>query len=500
MGLTDRANSSGRAYDTWRAVALAVLLGVGVGVAGAILPAPYVFAVCILLPAMIWLLVRMRTGAFTLDGPGWSLLAVLIALPMALHISAQGISLGRPVLGRMEGESVSLNAVVVACWSAMAILLLVLGRETRVRGRLWKPVLWFVLANTMALSFGWLRMALAGTTSLREMLSSALIAAQIVVPLIAYLLVVNSRVSAPKAMRLMAIMMGVVGIWALAQTLQTARVVGVDMFRGKYAEYISFFGARMYTVQYATYWPTVVSVLGTYLAALLLIGRRRSRTATLAITAALLAVIAYQAFLGERRAAVLTLFFGCILVAGFARNLKVSLGLLAMIAGFAVALAAAGDTVAFVRFSYLIGPSQSRSVSERLDVMRGAAGRIVDNPIVGAAYTPFDAGDPLEDGILRIPSAHNFYLDLAQKAGLVALLLYLVLLALASHVAWRVARWADDPSTRVVGVTVFVSFVLVSLVSNQLQNTFSQLYPGIFFWTLIALCEIALPPVRRMSS
>jgi O-antigen ligase len=210
---------------------------------------------------------------------------------------------------------------------------------------------------------------------------------------------------------------------------------------------------------------------------------------------ALVLVVAYQAFLGERRAATMTLFLGCLGVIWLTwrrqRRLKSGLGLLVLLVAVTVALANSGSSTAFVRFRYLFGQTASRSVPERIEVFMGAVGRVATNPIFGAAYVPFDAGDPLENGILRIPSAHNFYLDLAQKAGVPALLLYIVLLVSASRLAFRAARTAEDPSLRAMNVTIAISFVLVCLISNQVQNTFSQLYPGIFLWTMIALCEIA---------
>lgn len=475
------------------AVAVALLLGA----VTAFLPAPYLLgnvALTLGTAAGLTLAVIRRLAGTGMDE--W-LMGMALALPLGIHVAPSGLALGRPARGRLEGETVAVSAVVVGMWLMVAAVRMLEARR-RVRARLWRWVALFAALNLVALSVGWLQRSFGEGLSSRELISAALLAAQPIVPLVAYLLVVNSKVPAERAARVLAAMMTTVGLWLLLQTWESVRTEGMGVLQGRYAEYVNLFGIRAYTVQYTSYWPTVVSILGVYLTALLLVGGPRTWFSRALLVTALVGVIAYQAVLGERRTAVLTLLFGCAGV-GWAAWLQhqrrlgraavvLLLGLLITTVG---GLASLSQTVAFVRFRYLFGVEGSRSVAERIEVLQAAAERVLRNPLVGSAYVPFDEGDPLERGILRIPSAHNFYVDLAQKAGVPVLVAYLVLLAVAARIPIELAHWPGDTSTRVLAVTTAVSFILVCLVANQFQNTFSQPYPAIVLWTMVGLCERA---------
>lgn len=139
------------------------------------------------------------------------------------------------------------------------------------------------------------------------------------------------------------------------------------------------------------------------------------------------------------------------------------------------------------------------AVLERVAHWQAAWEMWTDHPWIGVGIGNYASVYPryaLPLWPLALGHAHNYYLNIAAEAGILGLLAYLYLWAVAALSAWRAARggssgWRWGVALGVVGVLAHLS------IHNLFDNLFVH---GMYLHVAVLLGFVAVLPVRRSDS
>lgn len=124
------------------------------------------------------------------------------------------------------------------------------------------------------------------------------------------------------------------------------------------------------------------------------------------------------------------------------------------------------------------------SVQHRLDKIAGDGLYVLYSPIVGKAYRA-DYGSDLP-GIVgtRIAKPHNQFIDIGLRAGLFAVLLFIVMISIPVVACLRGLRMANRRQDKMIGLSLFSSLVPSITVHNMILVPYTQPYSGIVLYML----------------
>lgn len=154
-----------------------------------------------------------------------------------------------------------------------------------------------------------------------------------------------------------------------------------------------------------------------------------------------------------------------------------------------IAPASPAPLAAAVQAAQTAAHSMSLSNVTRIISARAAADFLLRHPLFGAGFAPIP-GDEFSPAIVGIPDwmllpAHNQYLDLGLRGGLVLLTAFAGLLITTMSVAWRMSRSAPGTWASTMAGGLLVAVLPTLMVANMYQNNFTQPYSAFLLWFLI---------------
>jgi O-antigen ligase len=165
------------------------------------------------------------------------------------------------------------------------------------------------------------------------------------------------------------------------------------------------------------------------------------------------------------------------------RGEAMALGL--AVVGVAVAVVVLASTSITVRNleDFLFTEAGDESSRARIRNVEHAVGVLGDSPVIGLAYV---AAAPDSTGV-RIANPHNQYLTYAVRAGIPALVLFAWVLVASVVRLFGACRPGGAPQVRSLARAVLAVLLGVGLVSNLLQDNFTQPYSGCLLWLLLGM-------------
>ena len=414
--------------------------------------------------------------------------AGLLIAPVFLRSDGKSIHLGDALYPHNPGQTFPAGLLALALLLALSFLKTVAGASRWRTPPLAGLVIALIIVNLVVLLIGQLE-------SPQLQLWSVAFFFQTVAPMFCFFLAVN-YVRSIKTVRAVVITCGtVMGGFVLALIAASLMRNGVAGTVRDGLYWIVFF-LPIYTT--FDYFPLLVTVAYGLGLALLLGGTHVRGGSLLAVgVAGMLASV----FLLHSRGALLTL--GAVTIVQLAL-----FGIYAPSRRRALVAAAACAAVVAVPFlagrdsltiAYFRSPefrlAREYSLEARMDRFSVFSAEILDYPLTGSAYLP---GYELQ-GIAHLGNPHDQYLTYAVRGGVVSLFLFLFILFVAHRQLILTWRRAQDPLENSLATGLLSVLLSVSLVSNPLQDNFTQSYSGLLLWFLIGVGQALYALSRRDS-
>jgi O-antigen ligase len=418
-----------------------------------------------------------------------AVLAAVMATPLFLKLSGSGIELGDAIVASGTGQTFPISLPAVALMCGLVVLKGLKEGVEVAASPLSVPVALLVFWNVLAFLTGLL---------MDSRLENGLFLVQTLAPMFAFFVPLFLLRRAVDAVRVLTACVVVIGTWVaalLAFTVATSGGVWA-MIIGGLSQYLFIFPIYMLH----DYVPLVVTVgYGLGLSMALRPSLTRARPLFVAYTLGMLAFL----LLAHSKGALLTALFVTV-VFGILHRRRLSTSLTGVIVALAfvavvttVLFGPETPTVASVRSLEAAGAADE-SLVVRLFSLTLALETIATNPIAGTMYVASLEDDAFVER--RIPNPHNQYLAYAVRGGLVALLLFVVILVLWQRRMFALARRGATAATRSAAGGLAVTFLGVSLISNMFQDNFVQPYSACLLWFLLGVGEVLYLADRRASA
>lgn len=402
------------------------------------------------------------------------LLGAILATPFFVKLTGSTIQLGDPVVAVGSGQTLPIGIFAVALFLGVSALKSILKNKIQwKRSPLNGPMILLVFLNLLIFLVGLLY---------ESRVENFLFFLQTIAPLACFFVALNSLRSVEDVKSIFVVCVWIVGSLVLCLMVVTTTAIGLGATTETYE-----FMFRFPIYQLFDYVPLVVAIVYGMGVSLLLgkVPLKAKWTLFCLVTSMLASIF----FLRSRGALATLLVITLIQIVLFARGrgsarqlVMFSVAVVAVIGG--MVLGPASLTLENTR-ALLEGGAGEQSLVERLLNMSLAIDTILHNPLIGQAYVTVE--NILDQRVVANP--HNQYLTYAVRGGVLSLLLYLWILVLFLRRLFRLRKSGSTPLVKVLSTALLSVFLGVALVSNMLQDNFTQPYSGFLLFFLMGVGE-----------
>jgi len=402
-------------------------------------------------------------------------LSAIIVAPFFLKVTGSSIELGDPVVATGVGQTLPISVFAVALFLGTSTATILLKNRIRWRrSPLNIPILLFVFLNLFALLVG---------LSHEARVENLLFCLQTIAPFLSFFIALNAVESIAAVQGIFVACIWIIGGFVLFLAALTTIVIGFGAPTEVY-EYL----VTLPVYQLFDYIPLVVAAVYGLGLALLLGGAPTKRKW---ILFGFVMVMLFSIFMLRSRGALVTMVvITLIQFVLFARSHGSTKGIaiFSVASGSMIILLLLGPetlTLENVRY-FLEEKGDDQSLIERQFNMSLAVETISRNPLIGQAYV---TGGENALNQRTIANPHNQYLTYAVRGGIISMLVYVWILVLFLKRIFLLLVKASTALMRTFGIALFSVFLGVSLVSNMLQDNFTQPYSGFLLCFLMGVGE-----------
>jgi O-antigen ligase len=418
-------------------------------------------------------------------------LAAIMATPFFLKVTGASVELGDPIVAAGSGQTLPISVFAVVLFLGMLAPRMILAASIKWRrSPLNAPILFLALLNLVIL--------LAGLFY-EPRIENFLFFLETIAPLACFFVALNSVRSVETVREILVGCVWVVGIFVLSLAVSVLVASGSG---SSIAEGIAAYLLVFPVYQLFDYVPLVIAVVyGLGLA--LLLGGVRTR-GTPVIFCFVLGMLLSLFLLHSKGALATAVLVTVIQMVLFGRNRGSAkqIGVFSVAFGLLIAWVLLGPETPTLESARDLLESRGEDTSYQTRVRQLSFGLevLLQNPIAGQMYMAQDMGG----GLREITNPHNQYVTYAVRGGVISLLVYLWILVVFLQRLWRLARNAPTPLMRTLGKGLFSVFLGVALISNMLQDNFTQPYSGFLLFFLMGVGEFLIvqsgSPHRRATS
>jgi putative inorganic carbon (hco3(-)) transporter len=132
------------------------------------------------------------------------------------------------------------------------------------------------------------------------------------------------------------------------------------------------------------------------------------------------------------------------------------------------------------------------SAEERVTIWQDALQVFQEDPVLGTGFNTY----AFMGRVGPYTDTHNYYVKILIEMGIIGLLIFLWLLAVACKMSWQLFRVAEDPVMGALGCSLFAMMICV-LVVNFFGDRWTYLQVNGFLWVLLGLAARGLRVVSQ---